>query len=197
MEDQARKTLAIAGMKAGTKCAATMTLRAAARGYRRNCGSTSEPANARRNGGRFIRAEARKERAKARALVKPGINLPHHRQLDRIKCGQENATIFEAVAREWLALKDWEAVTKARRLDMLERAVFAKIRDDDTINYGVVQPGDDLDEDEGVLLVRVGDLIEGRVRHSELKRTAPSIEAAYKRLRCRIGVEQPRSRERL
>ena len=33
---------------------------------------------------------------------------------------QESATTFEAVAREWLALKDWEAVTKARRLDMLE-----------------------------------------------------------------------------
>ena len=57
------------------------------------------------------------------------------------------------------------------------------VRDDDTINYGVVQPGDDLDE--GVPLVRVGDLIEGKVRHSDLKRIAPSIEAAYKRSRLR------------
>ena len=46
-----------------------------------------------------------------------------------------------------------------------------------------MQPGDDLDE--GVPLVRVGDLIEGEVRHSELKRIAPSIEAAYKRSRLR------------
>jgi type I restriction enzyme S subunit len=57
------------------------------------------------------------------------------------------------------------------------------IRGDDTINYGVVQPGDGLDE--GVPLVRVGDLIEGKVRHSDLKRIAPSIEAAYKRSRLR------------
>ncbi len=34
---------------------------------------------------------------------------------------------FEAVANEWLALKDWEEVTKARRLDMLNRVVFPKI----------------------------------------------------------------------
>ena len=33
----------------------------------------------------------------------------------------------EAVAKEWLALKDWEDVTKARRLDMLTRVVFPKI----------------------------------------------------------------------
>ena len=90
-------------------------------------GETAEEANARRNGGRFTLAEAREERAKARALVKQGINPSHHRQLDRIRRGQEGATTFEAVAREWLALKDWEAVTKARRLDMLERVVFAKI----------------------------------------------------------------------
>lgn len=57
------------------------------------------------------------------------------------------------------------------------------IRDDDTINYGVVQPGDDLEE--GVPLVRVGDLIGGQVRHSDLKRIAPSIEMAYKRSRLR------------
>jgi integrase len=31
------------------------------------------------------------------------------------------------VAQEWLALKDWEDVTKARRLNMLERVVFPKI----------------------------------------------------------------------
>jgi len=57
------------------------------------------------------------------------------------------------------------------------------VREDDTINYGVVQPGHDLAE--GVPLIRVGDLIEGKVRHSELKRIAPSIEAAYKRSRLR------------
>jgi type I restriction enzyme S subunit len=62
-------------------------------------------------------------------------------------------------------------------------ALASLIREDDTINYGVVQPGDD--HDEGIPLVRVGDLIEGKVRHSELKRIAPAIEAAYKRSRLR------------
>jgi integrase len=90
-------------------------------------GETEEETKARRKGGRFTLAEAREERAKARALVKHGINPAHHRQLERIKREQDSATTFEAVAREWLGLRDWEEVTKARRLDMLTRVVFPKI----------------------------------------------------------------------
>lgn len=90
-------------------------------------GETPEDAQERRAGGRFTLAEARDERAKARALVKQGINPAHRRQLDRIRREQESATTFEAVAKEWLALKDWEDTTKARRLDMLARVVFPKI----------------------------------------------------------------------
>jgi site-specific recombinase XerC len=90
-------------------------------------GETPEEAQARRAGGSFTLAEARDERAKARALVKQGINPAHKRQLDRIKREQENATTFEAVAKEWVALKDWMDTTKARRLDMLARVVFPKI----------------------------------------------------------------------
>lgn len=90
-------------------------------------GETPDDAAARRAGRRFTLAEAREERTKARALVKQGINPAHSRQLDRIKREQENATTFEAVAREWLALKDWEEITKKRRLDMLARVVFPKI----------------------------------------------------------------------
>ncbi len=58
----------------------------------------------------------------SRASTRPTIG-----KLDRIKREQANATTFESVAREWLALKDWEDVTKARRLDMLARVVFPKI----------------------------------------------------------------------
>ena len=87
-------------------------------------GETEEQAKVRRCDRRFTLAEARDERNKARALVKQGINPAHQRQLHRIKREQEDATTFEAVAREWLVLKDWEAVTKARRLGMLERVVF-------------------------------------------------------------------------
>lgn len=90
-------------------------------------GETPEEAKARRGGRRFTLAEARDERIKARALVKQGINPVHNRQLARIKRELESATTFEAVAKEWLALKDWEEITKKRRLDMLTRVVFPKI----------------------------------------------------------------------
>jgi integrase len=90
-------------------------------------GENHGQAKARRQGGGFTLAEAREERAKARALVKQGINPAHQRQLDRIKQEQANATTFEAVALEWLALKDWEEVTKDRRRGMLERVVFPTI----------------------------------------------------------------------
>lgn len=90
-------------------------------------GEVPEEAQARRAGRRFTLAEARDERTKARALVKQGINPAHNRQLERIKREQESATTFEAVAKEWLALKDWEEITKKRRLDMLNRVVFPKI----------------------------------------------------------------------
>lgn len=53
----------------------------------------------------------------------------------------------------------------------------------DTINYGVVQPGDDVHG--GVPLVRVGDLVDGKVCHDFLKRIAPSIESGYTRSRLR------------
>ena len=90
-------------------------------------GETQDEGQARRAGRRFTLAEARDERIKARSLVKQGINPAHNRQLERIKREQESATTFEAVANEWLALKDWEEITKKRRLDMLTRVVFPKI----------------------------------------------------------------------
>jgi integrase len=71
--------------------------------------------------------DARKKREEARDLVKRGINPAHNRQLEKIKRGQDAANTFETVAAEWLALKDWEKVTKDRRLDMLKRVVFPTI----------------------------------------------------------------------
>jgi type I restriction enzyme S subunit len=62
----------------------------------------------------------------------------------------------------------------------------ALIVEGDTINYGVIQPGEDLDD--GIQLIRVGDLIGGRVHHDSLKRIAPSIEQSYKRSRL-VGDE--------
>lgn len=88
---------------------------------------SDEESAARRAGGSFTLAEARLERDKARALVKQGINPVHGRRLERLKRQQAIATTFESVAKEWLALKDWEAATKKRRLDLLTRVVFPKI----------------------------------------------------------------------
>ncbi|QTW18702.1 tyrosine-type recombinase/integrase [Comamonas kerstersii] len=72
-------------------------------------------------------AEARDKCEEARKLVKQGINPVQHRQLERLKREQDSANTFETVAKEWLALRDWEDITKKRRLDMLEREVFPSI----------------------------------------------------------------------
>mgnify|MGYP000122462501 CR=1 FL=1 len=90
-------------------------------------GETPEEAEARRAGRRFTLAEAREERTRARALVKQGINPAHARQLDKIRAQQDAGNTFEAVAREWVSLRDWEEATKARRLDTLARVAFPKI----------------------------------------------------------------------
>lgn len=66
---------------------------------------------------------------------------------------------------------------------LLEKPLAALIRSGDTINYGVVQPGNEVAQ--GVPLVRVGDLLDGRVDQRSLKRIAPAIEAGYKRSRLR------------
>lgn len=90
-------------------------------------GETPEEEQARRAGRCFTLAEAREERAKARALVRQGINPVQNRQLDRVKRSLEKVNTFEAIANEWLALKDWEDDTKRYRLSMLARVVFPKI----------------------------------------------------------------------
>ena len=72
-------------------------------------------------------ADAREKCDEARKLVKQGINPVQNRQVERIKREQDSANTFEVVAKEWLALKDWEEVTKRRRLDMLQRVVFPAI----------------------------------------------------------------------
>ncbi|WP_448671627.1 Arm DNA-binding domain-containing protein, partial [Escherichia coli] len=77
-------------------------------------GESPEHAEERRKGRRFTLAEARDERVKARALVIQGINPAHHRQQERVKRDHEKAITFEAVAKEWLSLKDWEEITKSR-----------------------------------------------------------------------------------
>ncbi len=59
----------------------------------------------------------------------------------------------------------------------------AIVREDDAINYGVVQPGDEVDD--GVPLIRVSDLAGGTINHSAVKHISPTIEVAYRRSRLR------------
>lgn len=72
--------------------------------------------------------EARHEADAARKLVKQGIHPAREKQLDRIKAGHEQANTFEAIAEEWVGLRDWEDNTKKRRLNMLTRVVFPHFR---------------------------------------------------------------------
>ncbi|MEY4592711.1 MAG: hypothetical protein RIR18_1606 [Pseudomonadota bacterium] len=71
--------------------------------------------------------EARELAETARKLVQQGIHPAQHKKLERIKAGHERANTFEAIAREWIGLRDWEEITKSRRLNMLERVVFPYI----------------------------------------------------------------------
>lgn len=77
-------------------------------------------------------------------------------------------------------------VTRALEGDpgSVKRVVLDEIVDqDDRINYGVVQPGGDVPD--GVALIRVGDLREGRIHRQDLKRIDPTIESTYARSRIR------------
>jgi type I restriction enzyme S subunit len=55
--------------------------------------------------------------------------------------------------------------------------------DGDKINYGVIQPGNQVDG--GIPLIRVGDLMSGCVDRSALKCIDPEIESAYARSRIK------------
>lgn len=90
-------------------------------------GEREDAAAARRASGAFTLAEARAEREKARALVKQGLSPVRDRALKRIERQTATANTVEAVAREWVRLKDWEEVTKKRRLRLFERLLFPKL----------------------------------------------------------------------
>lgn len=69
---------------------------------------------------------------------------------------------------------DWKPVT-------LEQVRDPKA----SIRYGVVQPG--IIKDQGVPLVRVCDLLGGRVHWNELRRVSPDIDDAYAKARVQDG----------
>ena len=69
-------------------------------------------------------SEAREKAQAARKLVKDGINPVQQKQLDKVRQELDRRNTLELIAVEWLATKDWEDITKKRRLDMLRRVVF-------------------------------------------------------------------------
>ena len=69
-------------------------------------------------------SEAREKAQAARKLVKDGINPVQQKQLDKVRQELDRRNTLELIAAEWLATKDWEDITKKRRLDMLRRVVF-------------------------------------------------------------------------
>lgn len=88
---------------------------------------TTEQTAARQAADLLTLEEARIRLIGARALVKKGINPADQRKTEKILINQGNAITFEAVAKEWLAMKDWEDSTKSRTRSMLERAIYPKI----------------------------------------------------------------------
>jgi type I restriction enzyme, S subunit len=136
----------------------------------------------------------------ARGVAQPGVNastlkvlkvpLPEVAEQRRIAAILDKAG--ELRTKRCAAVAHFDALTQSIFLDLFgdpttnpkgwpTKPLASLIREGDTINYGVVQPGDDLSE--GVPLVRVGDLLEGKISHESLKRIASSIEANYKRSR--------------
>ena len=120
------------------------------------------------------------------------IYLPPLEEQRRIAAILDQAETLRTQRRTALALLD--SLTQSLFLDMFGDPVanpkgwpFTRldqlVRHDDSINYGVVQPGDALDE--GVPLVRVGDVVDGNFDPAELKRIDATIEQGYKRSRLR------------
>lgn len=127
-----------------------------------------------------------------KAVARVEIPLPPLPEQRRIAEILNKADALRAKRRE--AIAQLGPLTSAIFLDMFgDPATNTKrwpvvqlgalIRADDSINYGVVQPGDDYDQ--GVPLVRVGDLVDGGISHLLLKRIDPKIEANFKRSRLR------------
>lgn len=124
---------------------------------------------------------------KIRALP---VLLPPLAEQRRITETLDKADVLRAKRRAALAQLD--VLTQSIFLDLFgdpainprkwpTAPMSSLVRSEDSINYGVVQPGDD--HEGGVPLIRVGDLVKGQINHSEIKRIAPAIEENYKRSR--------------
>lgn len=135
----------------------------------------------------------------AQPFIKPSDVKTHNVYLPSIEEQRRIASILDAA--DALRTKRRQAQAK---LNTLTQAIFFDmfggmsgdpslcsplselVPPEDRINYGVVQPGSDAIE--GVPMIRVGDLIDGRVNHGTVKRIAADIDAQYSRSRL-VGDE--------
>ncbi len=115
------------------------------------------------------------------------IPLPPLPEQRRIAAILDHADALRARRRQVLAHLD--ALTQSIFHDMFaadgypSRPLEQVADPDDRINYGVVQPGDETPD--GVPLIRVSDMVRGRIDRTNLKRISPTIEASYQRSRIR------------
>jgi integrase len=74
-------------------------------------------------------SEARRERERARELVKQGINPTHEKKTEKLRQAVSRANTFEAVTREWLEIKAAKVVpyTLKQMTSAFEQNVFPKI----------------------------------------------------------------------
>jgi type I restriction enzyme S subunit len=123
-------------------------------------------------------------------IKKTKIPLPPLSEQKRIAEILDRAEALRA--KRCAALAFLDELTQSIFLDMFgdpavganaypEALLSSLVRENDRLNYGVVQPGDDVGD--GVPLVRVSDLRKGKIDCSNLKRISTSIEASYKRSR--------------
>lgn len=123
-----------------------------------------------------------------RSLASIEVPLPSLPQQRRIAAILDQADALRAMRRQILI-----------PLHGLSRSLASKLTDDDRfptvrldslipsgerINYGVVQPGEEVET--GVPLIRVANLVNGSVaRPTEIKRISAAVEAQYQRSRLR------------
>jgi type I restriction enzyme S subunit len=148
--------------------------------------------NIRLAGERRMTGSAGQRRVPEKFLAELEISIPPLPEQRRIAEVLDRAEALRAKRRAALAQLDTLTQSiflnlfgdpRTNPRDFLVRRLSELIRENDRINYGVVQPGDDFDE--GVPLVRVADLVDGRVDHRSLKQIAPAIESTYTRSRLR------------
>ena len=131
-------------------------------------------------------------RARPAHVAKIKIPLPPLPEQRRIAAILDQADALRAKRRE--ALAELDQLTQSIFIEMFGdpginpkgfqiKPLAELVCHDDSINYGVVQPGDDVED--GVPLIRVGDLVDGHIHHLSLKQIESSIESNYKRSRLK------------